>query len=260
VYYDADGDRYLVSNAAGPPLARKNGGFVSVLAPDGGLTALDWIVGGRNGVSLDAPAGLTVSKGILYVADLGRVHRFDAASGAPRGDVVVQGAAFLGAMTAAPDGRIFVADVGLDTAGDDSRSTRPGAIYVLENRRARALTTDARLGNPGGLAWTERGLAACTFASNEVYYVGPDGARLGVTAVPAGGLDGIVALESLIAVASREAPAIFVGQLGGAFEIALPETDPPAGIGYDTRRHRLVVAYPSKNEVEAYDVAVETVY
>ncbi len=58
----SDGDRYLVSNINGGALAEDNNGFVSVLSPDGQVTTLKWIEGGKNKVSLDGPKGLRVAR------------------------------------------------------------------------------------------------------------------------------------------------------------------------------------------------------
>ena len=81
ILYDADGDRYLVSNINGSPFDKDNNGFISVLSPDGQVATLKWIEGGKNNVKLDAPKGLAISKGVLYAADLTVVRMFDLASG-----------------------------------------------------------------------------------------------------------------------------------------------------------------------------------
>src|SRR5215510_458933 len=55
VLYDADADRYLVSNVNGKALDKDDNGFISVLSPDGRVISPKWIAGGVNGVRLDAP-------------------------------------------------------------------------------------------------------------------------------------------------------------------------------------------------------------
>src|SRR5204863_1559288 len=70
VLYDAEGDRYLVSNINGSPFDKDNNGFISVLSPDGDVKTLKWIEGGKNKVKLDAPKGSAITGGILYVADI----------------------------------------------------------------------------------------------------------------------------------------------------------------------------------------------
>src|SRR6201992_901027 len=87
VLYDADNDRYLVSNINGKPLDKDNNGFISVLSPDGQITTLKWIEGGKNKVKLDGPKGTALAKGVLYVADITVVRTFDAKTGAPKADI-----------------------------------------------------------------------------------------------------------------------------------------------------------------------------
>src|SRR5580692_10241735 len=66
VLYDADADRYLVSNINGKPDGKDNNGFIAVLAPDGTTTTPKWIEGGKDKVKLDAPKGLGIANGVLY--------------------------------------------------------------------------------------------------------------------------------------------------------------------------------------------------
>src|SRR5580700_6458102 len=93
--YDADNDRYLVSNINGSPFEKDNNGFISVLSPDGQVTTLKWIEGGKGKIKLDAPKGLAIVKGVLYAADITVVRMFDAKTGAPKGDIAVPGSTFL---------------------------------------------------------------------------------------------------------------------------------------------------------------------
>jgi len=113
VLYDAENDRYLVSNINGKPTEKDNNGFISVLSPDGEITTLKWIEGGKNKVKLDAPKGLALAKGVLYAADITVVRMFDAKTGAPKGDIPVPGSTFLNDLSSGPDGKIYVSDSGL---------------------------------------------------------------------------------------------------------------------------------------------------
>jgi hypothetical protein len=80
VLYDTAADRYLVSNVNGQPLATDDNGFISLLSPSGEVLDLKWIEGGKNGVRLDAPKGMTIADGVLYVADISAVRTFDLAT------------------------------------------------------------------------------------------------------------------------------------------------------------------------------------
>jgi sugar lactone lactonase YvrE len=255
--YDADADRYLVSNINGVGLLADNNGFVSVLAPDGQTTSLKWIEGGKNGVTLDGPKGMVISRGVLLVADITVVRRFDLKTGAPGPDIRVAGATSLNDIAAAPDGRVFVSDTGKKIGADGKSLEGSGqdAIYVIDGGRATVLAKRTELGNPNGVLWTDRGLVVVTNDdSGEIYRMGERQEREDVTRVPGGALDGLLALGDSLVVTSWGASAIFRGKLGGPFEVALDHVRSPADIGYDTKRRRLLVPLLLENTVAVYDM------
>jgi hypothetical protein len=75
-----------------------------------------------------------------------------------------------------------------------------------------------------------------------------------VTKIPAGGLDGLIAVGDSLLVTSWEASTIFRGKLGGTFDVALTGQKSPADIGYDTKRGRVIVPHLMENNVEVYDL------
>ncbi len=255
VLYDADRDRYLVSNINGAPADKDNNGFISVLSPDGQVTALKWIEAGKNDVKLDAPKGLALSKGVLYVADLTVVRMFDVTSGAPKGQIPVPGSTFLNDLADGPDGKIYLSDSGMK-ASPEGKLVPDGtdAVYVIEGGHAHALAKGADLGGPNGVIWTDQGLAVCTLRSNEVYRLDAKGVRKDITTTPAGHLDGLLVLGDSLLVTSHDGSAIYRGKLGGTFEPVLTEQKVPADIGYDTKRGRLLVPHLRENTVESYEL------
>ena len=252
VLYDADRDRYLVSNVNGAATAKDNNGFISVLSPDGRIASLKWIEGGRNGVLLDAPKGLAIAAGVLYVTDVDVVRRFDVESGAAKGEIVVPGSTFLNDLSAAPDGKLYLSDSGPPTGRWDAKGTE--AVYVIERGRAKLLANGKQLGRPSGVLWTDQGLVVCPFGSGEIYRLDAKGARQEVTKTPAGGLAGIVKLGDWLLVTSWQSSSVFRGKLGGSFEVALADQKSPADIGYDTKRARLLVPHFTEDTVEAFEL------
>jgi hypothetical protein len=256
VLYDADGDRYLVSNINGMGSVKDNNGFISVLSPDGQVANLKWIEGGKNKVTLDGPKGLAIVKGVLYAADITTVRMFDLKSGAPKGEIAVAGATFLNDLAAAPDGKPYVSDTGLKL-GADGKSLEPNgtdAVYVIEKGKAKAVAKGVELGRPNGVLWTDKGLVVvANDGSKEVYRLDDKGAKQDVTKVPGGKLDGLLALGDSLLVTSWETNAIYRGKLGGTFEVALPDQK-AADIGYDTKRGRLLVPLLADNAVVAYEL------
>jgi sugar lactone lactonase YvrE len=251
VFYDADRDRYLVSNVNGGPTAKDNNGFISELSPDGRIVNLKFIEGGKNGAQLDAPKGLTISGGLLFVTDVSAVRTFDAKTGAPKGEIEVPGSTFLNGITASPDGKVYVTDSGPPTGRFDAVGTE--AVYVIEHGRARALAR-GNLGRPTGVLWTERGLVVVPFGANEIYRLDAKGKKRDVTKTPAGGLAGIVQRGDWLLVTSFEASSIFRGKLGQPFQVALADQESPADIGYDTKRSRLLVPHFDEGTVSAFEL------
>jgi hypothetical protein len=255
VLYDADNDRYLVSNINGSPFDKDNNGFISVLSPDGQVTTLKWIEGGKNKVKLDAPKGSAIVKGVLYVADITTVRMFDLKTGAPKGDVPVAGATFLNDVAAGPDGKVYVSDSAIKmSASGGFESTSTDAVYVIDKGKAKALAKTADLHAPNGLAWTDKGLVVCSMGAPEVFRLDEKGAKQDATKTPAGHLDGLLQLGDSLLVTSHDASAVLRGKLGGTFDTALPDQKTPADIGYDTKRGRVLVPHLGEDTVEAYEL------
>jgi hypothetical protein len=254
VLYDADSDRYLVSNINGKPLDKDNNGFISVLSPDGQVTNLKWIEGGKNKAKLDAPKGLTLAKGLLYVADITMVRMFDAKSGAPKGEIAIAGSTFLNGIAAGSDGKIYVSDSGLKAGANGFEPTGTDAVYVIEKGKTKAIAKSPDLGAPNGVLPTDKGVIVVTFGSGEVYRLDDKGKKQDSSKPPAGALDGVVALGDSLLVSSWQAATIFRGKLGGAFDVVLSEQKAPAGIGYDTKRGRVLVPHFLDDTVEVYDL------
>jgi hypothetical protein len=253
--YDAAADRYLVSNINGVGVVKDNNGFVSVLSPDGQVSALKWIEGGRDQVTLDAPKGMVISRGALYVTDITVVRRFDLATGAPGPDIAVAGATSLNDIAAAPDGTLYVSDTGKRLAADGKSLEGNGqdAIYVVDGGGARVLAKRTELGNPNGVLWTSRGLVVVTNDdSGEIYRLDEKQQRQDVTKLPGGTLDGLLELGDSLLVTSWGKSAVYRGKLGGTFDVALADVKSPADIGYDAKRRRLLVPLLLENKVVVY--------
>lgn len=255
VLYDAEGDRYLVSNINGKPDAADNNGYISVLAPDGKVLTQKWIEGGQKKVKLDAPKGMAIVKGVLYVADVSVVRTFDAKTGAPKGDVKIPGATFLNDITASADGKtVYVSDSGLKLGEKGFEPTGTDAVWAIEKGKAKALAKSPDLGRPNGLLWTDKGVWVVTFGTGELYRLDAKGAKQEAQKLPKGSLDGIVAVGDSLLISSWDASAVYRGKPGQTFEVVLAEQKSPADIGYDTKRGRVLVPHFLENTVEAHEL------
>ncbi|HMJ53980.1 MAG TPA: hypothetical protein VK540_17980 [Polyangiaceae bacterium] len=254
VLYDEAGDRYLVSNVNGKAYEADGNGYISVLSPDGAVTNPKWIAGGVKKVKLDAPKGMGIAGGILYVADITVVRKFDAKDGTPKGDIAIEGATFLNDVSTTPDGRVYVSDSGLKGGANGFEPTGTDAVYVIEKGKVRPIAKMKDLGGPNGLLATDSGVLVVTFGTGELYRLDNEGKRKDMTPMPEGMLDGIVAFDDSLLISSWKASAIYKGKLHGNFEVVVPNVKTPADIGFDKKRSRVLVPRFTEDVVEAYDL------
>jgi sugar lactone lactonase YvrE len=244
VLHDPVADVYLVSNINGSPFARDGNGYVSRVAPDGRVLERRWITG------LDAPKGSAVAGDVLAVADLTVLRRFDRRTGAARDVVAVPGAVFLNDVAAGPDGSFFVSDSALREGGHGFEGTGSDAIYrVAPDGAVTAVARGAGLEQPNGLAVAGDELLMVPLGGSTLRRFALDGTAHGASELPAGMLDGLVALpEGCVLVSSWRAPAVFAGRASGPFTALVPRTT-AADIGFDARRRRLLMPLMAEGQL-----------
>jgi outer membrane protein assembly factor BamB len=93
-----------VSNVAGKPDGKDGNGFISKLSPDGKMITEKWITG------LDAPKGLALYGGRLFVADIDKLVEIDIATGTIAARHEATGAKLLNDVAADDDGGVYVSD------------------------------------------------------------------------------------------------------------------------------------------------------
>jgi sugar lactone lactonase YvrE len=251
VLYDGDGDVYLVSNINGDALGADDNGYISKVGPDGKVIEAKWIDGAKPDVKLDAPKGMALIDGVLWVADITNVRRFDAKSGKQQPDVKVAGAAFLNDIAADGKGGIFVSDTGVDAKfapiGKD-------AIYhVDKGGKVTKLIASKDLGAPNGVALAGDGAVwVVTFASGEIYQVDAKGKKGAAEKLPKGQLDGVVVLDNGdLLVSSWEGQAVYRGKPGAGWKEAISGVQSPADIGWDSKRSRVLIPLFQGNAIQA---------
>src|ERR1051325_2384136 len=99
VLYDADNDVYLVSNINGDALGADDNGYISKIGPDGKMLDAKWLHGAKPDGAPRAPQGMAIVDGVLWVADITNVRRFDVKTGKQQPDVKVAGSALLNDIT-----------------------------------------------------------------------------------------------------------------------------------------------------------------
>ena len=248
VLYWADQDVYLVSNINGDPFGADDNGFISQLGPDGKVKNLKWIDGGADAVQLSAPKGMAIRGGKLYVADIDHVRVFALDTGAPAGDIAVEGAGFLNDVAAEGD-LLVVSDSGL---GKDFKSSSTETIYrITPEDGVEKLIAGPDLAGPNGVAIAGGQVWVATFGAKEIYRVA-DGKKTDVMATPFGQLDGLVISGDDIVVSSWEAKGVLTGKRGGKLTQVVSGVPSPADIAVDRGRHRVVIPVFTGNAVRFY--------
>lgn len=252
VLHDAQADVYLVSNINGNPAAKDGNGFISRLAPDGTVTTLKWIEGGRDGVTLNAPKGTALIGERLWVADIDALRAFDRTSGAPRETVEVPGATFLNDLAVGADGSLYASDSGIAFTADGVKPTGSAAIYRLDPEGTlHTIAKGAALEAPNGLLDTpDHGLVMVPFGGNTVFSVAPDGTLRTVATLPKGSLDGVVRTnDARLLVSSWDGSAVYAVSASGEVSTLLDGLTSPADIGFDGARDRLLIPLFNLNQV-----------
>jgi sugar lactone lactonase YvrE len=258
VLYDADADVYLVSNINGGEVAADGNGFISRIDPTGRVLDLKWIDGSRPEQALDAPKGMAISDGVLYVADITSVRMFDRVTGKATGKVTIPGATFLNDVAAAPDGTVYVSDSGLKQGKTGLEPSGSDAVYRIAKGggKAERIIKDKGLGNPNGLLADDEGVWVVTFGSGQIYRVSREGRKEAGENLPSGQLDGIVQVaDGSLLVSSWEGNSILRGSPGAGFLASITGIASPADIGYDSKRKRVLIPLFMGDAVETRRLA-----
>ncbi|QND67722.1 ATP/GTP-binding protein [Mesorhizobium loti] len=131
--FDAANSRIIVSNIVGNPGEADGNGYLSVLSVDGKTVTQHWTDG------MDAPKGMAIAGGKLYVADITKVRVVDLASGKLVASIAVPNAVFLNDMTSDQSGKVYVTDMLAD------------AIYRIDGDRPDLFVKDPMLASPNGV-------------------------------------------------------------------------------------------------------------
>lgn len=256
VLHDVTSDTYLVSNINGAPLDKDDNGFISKLSPEGQVITLQWIDGAAADVELNAPKGLGISNGTLYVADIDVIRTFDLATGKPGAQIKVAGASFLNDVAVAPDGTVYVSDTGLGAGKEGSlEPNKKDAIYKLSPQgKLTTLIKGEQLGLPNGLFADATGLWVATW-QGALYHVTPDGKQEAPLQAPGAQLDGLVqTAEGQVLFSSWEKATVYLGSTDGQFSPLLSDVKAPADIGYDSKRGQVLVPLFTDNAIAIVQV------
>jgi DNA-binding beta-propeller fold protein YncE len=170
VLYDQEKDVIYVANIDGDPSQKDGNGFISILNSDGSVKNLQWIK------NLDAPKGLAIFKGKLYVADIDKLVEIDIEKGKILAKYDAPGAIFLNDVTASMNGMIFVSD------------TRTAKIHILNDGKFTVWMEGKPLETPNGLM-AEKG--KLLVGDKNIYEIDIQTKKVTQLIEDAGGVDGL---------------------------------------------------------------------
>ncbi|MCU0419468.1 MAG: ATP-binding protein [Cyclobacteriaceae bacterium] len=105
VIFDNQNNVLYVANINGNPTGKDGNGFISKVSLEGGIMEHQWITG------MDAPKGMGIHQGKLYVTDIDRIHEIDIAAQKIVNTYPVPGAKFLNDITTGSDGSVYISDM-----------------------------------------------------------------------------------------------------------------------------------------------------
>lgn len=151
VAYDAGQDALYVTNIVGSPSEKDGEGYLTKVSTDGEVITEQWVSG------LNAPKGIAVHDGRVYVADIDELVEIDAADGSIIDRYAAPEANFLNDVAIDSEGRVYV-------SGSNTSS-----IYRLSDGDFSIWLQGPEIAAPNGLYAEEDYLivAACTFAGEE---------------------------------------------------------------------------------------------
>ncbi len=259
VKYDASQDVYFVSNINGNPSQKDGNGFISRVRPDGSVEHPKFIVGGTNGVTLNAPKGLALVGDTLWVTDIDAVRGFNAKTGAPVAtvDLAPQGAVFLNDPAVGADGSLYVTDTGIriDEKGNLSHPGPDRIFRIAPDRKVTVAAQGDTLERPNGITWDQAGgrFIVVAFGGPSIFAWKPGDAAPTVVAKGPGGFDGVEIVGGKILVSSWADSSVTSYENGKGTKLITGVVS-PADIGYDTKRNRVLVPVFQGNRVEIWQL------
>jgi len=234
VLYDPNSGQIFVSNIEGDGTEKDGIGSISIIDKEGNIVNRDWVKG------LNAPKGMAIKGGSLFVTDIDELLEIDIASAAVIKRYPVQGAEFLN--DAATDGsEIYFSDM------------RTGKIHKIEN--GLVVTVAENQTNINGLQFNDKGVLFGLDAEGLKKY-DKNGDFTIVNSNVTGG-DGLEYLENGKWLASRWQGEVYLidGQNEDKLLDTKEEKSNTADIGYIKEDQILLVPTFMKNKVVAYKLS-----
>ncbi len=238
VIYDSVNNVLYVANINGQPTGKDGNGFISQVSLDGKITNLKWATG------MDAPKGMGLFNGKLYVADINRIHEIEIASGKITNTYMVDSAKFLNDITVDATGKVYVSDTGA------------GNIVVLDNGKISVWLTG--VAGVNGLLAEGNNMQMVSFATG-VFSTVDASKQITMRADSIDNGDGVEAVgNGAYLVSSWNGMVHYVGADGKPIKLLDTKDDKinAADIEYIASKKLLLVPTFFKNKVRAYELTM----
>lgn len=240
VCYDSTNQALYVSCIDGNPTEKDGNGFIAKLTMNGEVEMFRWAG------SLNAPKGMGIYNGALYVTDIDRVVKLNLENGEILRVMEVEGAKFLNDITVGPNGSVYVSDM---------HSTN---IYRVKDDEINLWLSSAELENPNGLNFLGEELLIGT--NNGIYAVNMADKSVRQLVGDTGGIDGLEI---------HGEGYFIISDWSGKVQMVHPTKSPivlfntsdqginAADIAYIADLNMLLVPTFSDNRVTAYEIIAE---
>lgn len=238
VLVDAKTNSIYVSNIDGKPWEADGKGFISTLAANGVVQTLKWADG------LNAPKGMGISKGKLYVADITEVAVIDVRTGQIKERLAPTGAVNLNDIDVAPNGEVYVTDSGSDR------------VYVIKGKNVSVFLESPELKRPNGIKFVGNKMYIISAGGGDFFEVNPDKTLKKLAGgMPSG--DGIEPDGKNFLLSRWEGVLHYWHAADGKLEQLLdtrPDQKNCADIGFDKSKRVIYVPTFNGNTVAAYQI------
>jgi len=236
VFFDGENKALYVANIDGTdPWGKDGKGSIGKVGLDGKIIATDWVSG------LNAPKGMGMYKGKLYVADITDIVVIDIMKGVVEKTMPITGAKGLNDISIGKDGIIWVSD------------SEGKKLYKIEN--GQAIVYLENLKGPNGVLM--RGRDLYILDAGGLYKVNEDKSLKMITNGMEGGTDGIENISGNDFLVSCWQGAIWYVNDKGEKQLLLDTKAAKkntADIGLDAAKKIMYVPTFWKNSVVAYEV------
>lgn len=241
VVFDSTRQVLYVSNIDGKqPWGKDGSGSIARVGLDGRVKEVEWVKG------LEAPKGMALAKGRLYVADIDRVVAIDPGSGKIVATIFVPGAERLNDVSASPDGSaVYVTD------------SATGHVHVLRDEKP-SVFSDAFKG-PNGVLATQDGVYVLD--QETLFLITDDAKPRAVVKGLTGHVDGVEMAGENAFIVSCWNGIVYHAARDGKVTTLLDTRSQEvnaADIGYDAQRRIVYVPTFWKNTVVAYQLTGDT--